>query len=159
MENVKMICFDMDGTIADLYSVDNWLDKLREFDPAPYIEAKPLWNMSELAKVLMLLAKQGIDIRIITWVSMETTPDYTAEVRTAKMEWLKKYDFPFAHFHGVQYGTTKANCVRKYLAENETAILIDDNAKVRDGWHLGETIDPAAENIVEILKSLLTDEE
>lgn len=157
MENVKMICFDMDGTIADLYSVDNWLEQLRAYNPAPYENAKPMWDMSELAETLILLAKQGIEIRIITWVSAETTPTYTAEVRNAKMEWLKKYDFPFSHFHGVQYGTTKANCVRKYLAENETAILIDDNKKVRDGWHLGETIDPTEKNIVEILKNLLTD--
>ena len=29
----KMICFDMDGTIADLYSVDGWLDYLRAENP------------------------------------------------------------------------------------------------------------------------------
>jgi hypothetical protein len=45
--------------------------------------------------------------------------------------------------------------VRRYLAEDETAILIDDNAKVREGWHLGETIDPTACDIIEILRSLL----
>ena len=32
----KMICFDMDGTIADLYAVENWLPMLRAFDPTPY---------------------------------------------------------------------------------------------------------------------------
>jgi hypothetical protein len=33
--------------------------------------------------------------------------------------------------------------------------LIDDNAKVRRGWHLGETIDPTACDLLEILKNLL----
>mgnify|MGYP003560240319 CR=1 FL=1 len=28
MAKVKMVCFDMDGTIADLYGVDNWLEYL-----------------------------------------------------------------------------------------------------------------------------------
>ena len=28
--NPKIICFDMDGTIADLYNVPNWLEMLRE---------------------------------------------------------------------------------------------------------------------------------
>ena len=43
----------------------------------------------------------------------------------------------------------------KYLAENELAILIDDNEQVRNGWSLGETIDPTKDNIIEILKALL----
>ena len=32
---LKMICFDMDGTIADLYAVPNWLEKLRAYDASP----------------------------------------------------------------------------------------------------------------------------
>jgi hypothetical protein len=55
----------------------------------------------------------------------------------------------------VKYGTTKASCVRKYLAENEYAILVDDNDQVRNGWSLGDTINPTTENIVEILKALI----
>ena len=46
---LKMICFDMDGTIADLYGVENWLDMLRNYNPTPYEVAKPMWNMTELA--------------------------------------------------------------------------------------------------------------
>ena len=33
---IKEIVFDMDGTIADLYGVENWLPKLRAYDPTPY---------------------------------------------------------------------------------------------------------------------------
>ena len=46
------IYFDMDGTIADLYAVDNWLAKLRSSDPSPYAEAETLLNMSHLARLL-----------------------------------------------------------------------------------------------------------
>jgi phosphoglycolate phosphatase-like HAD superfamily hydrolase len=154
--NVKMICFDMDGTIANLYGVSGWLEKLRAFDPTPYAEAEPMWDMEELAEVLMALKSVGTEIRIITWLSKETTSEYDNLVREAKREWLEKCGFPFDNFHGVAYGTTKANCVRKYLDEGE-AILIDDNAKVREGWHLGEAIDPTAIDIVEYLKGLLTE--
>lgn len=155
MKNVKMVVFDMDGTIADLYSVNGWLEMLRAFDPTPYIEAKPMWDMEELATVLNGLRVVGIEVRIVTWLSMETTKEYDSAVRLAKREWLEQYGFPFDHFHGVAYGATKADSVRRYLAENEGAILIDDNAKVREGWHLGEAIDPTEINIVEYLKGLL----
>ena len=151
----KMICFDMDGTIADLYKVPNWLISLRNFDPYPYRQANPMWNMEELVSLLHQLQNAGIEIRIITWLSKDSNPDYDRAVRQAKREWLMKYNFPCDHFHGVRYGATKADSVRKYLDEGETAVLIDDNAKVRQGWHLGDTIDPTACNIIEVLRKLL----
>lgn len=153
--NVKMVCFDMDGTIADLYGVENWLPMLRDFDPTPYEVAEPMWQMAELAEVLNLLRAVGVEIRIITWLSKDSTPQYDAEVREAKRNWLAEQNFPFDHFHGVQYGATKADSIRRYLPNGETAILIDDNAKVRNGWHMGEAIDPTACDIVEVLRNLL----
>ena len=155
MENVKMICFDMDGTIADLYGVENWLDMLRAFDPTPYEIAEPMWDMAELADLLHQAQTIGIEIRIITWLSKESTAEYDDAVRVAKRNWLAEQGFPFDHFHGVRYGATKADSVRRYLGEGETAILIDDNAKVRQGWTMGDTIDPTACDLVEILKGLL----
>lgn len=151
----KMICFDMDGTIADLYAVDNWLPRLRAENADPYREALAMWNMIQLAEVLENLRMLGVEIRIITWLSKDSTEEYKESVREAKREWLMNQGFPFDAFHGVQYGATKADSVRRYLAEDETAMLIDDNAKVRNGWHLGETIDPTETDIIEFLSSLL----
>lgn len=127
---VKMICFDMDGTIANLFDVADWLPKLRAEDPSPYAEAAPMWDMAELRKVLIELK---IEVRIVTWLSKDSSEEYKSEVRQAKREWLDRYDFPYDHFHGVRYGATKADSVRNLLNENETAILIDDNAKIRSG--------------------------
>ena len=157
MTNVKMICFDMDGTIANLYGVKNWLPKLQNSDPTPYKVAKPLWDMNELREVLIALQQRGIEIRVITWLAMDSTEVYKRLVRQAKIEWLTKVDFPIDHFHAQAYGTTKANAVRGALAVGETAILIDDNDKVRKGWHLGETINPTEENIIEVLRALIED--
>lgn len=146
------ICFDMDGTIADLYAVENWLPKLRAFDPSPYADASPMWDMDELADVLNTLRANGVVVTIITWLSKDSTSEYDAMVREAKREWLDRYNFPYDHFHGVRYGATKADSVRKFT---DNAWLIDDNAKVRKGWHLGEAIDPTTCDLIEVLKNLL----
>ena len=151
----KMICFDMDGTIADLYAVENWLPMLRAFDPTPYAVAEPMWDMAELASLLTQCQSIGIEIRIITWLSKESTPEYDRAVRTAKREWLEAQGFPFDHFHGVRYGATKADSIRRYLGEDDTAILFDDNAKVRQGWTMGEAIDPTEIDIREVLGDIL----
>lgn len=151
---IKMICFDMDGTIANLYGIQGWKDHLNNENPLPYTNARPMWNMKKLNRILFKLQSRGIEIRIVTWLSKDSTEQFKETTRKAKIEWLKKYRFPYDHFHGVQYGTTKADCVRKYLKENESAILIDDNDRVRLGWTLGETINPTTTNIIKALKKI-----
>ena len=152
---LKMICFVMDGTINRFYEVKDWLPMLRAEKSAPYLLAEPMWDMVELAEILTQFQQKGVEIRVVTWLSKDSSEAYKDAVREAKRDWLKHYNFPCDHFHGVAYGATKTDSVRKYLTEEETAILIDDNAKVRRGWHLGETIDPTACDIIEVLKSLL----
>lgn len=148
----KMICFDMDGTIANLYSVKDWLPKLRAEDASPYMDAEPMFDMNALNEVCELLRQAGWEINIITWLSMNSSEEYKDAVREAKRAWLEKWGFIYDHFHGVQYGATKADSVRDRA---DYAILIDDNEKVRNGWHMGMTIDPTAENLIEVLKKIL----
>ena len=151
---MKAICFDMDGTIADLYGVKDWLQYLIDENAYPYLVAEPLCNMKELREVLLLLKDQGWNIRVISWLAKDSSPEYKCKVREAKLLWLNDYDFPMDACHLVAYGTTKANCVRKYF-NGQPMILIDDNEDVRDGWHLGDTIDPTSTDIVKALSSLL----
>lgn len=149
----KIISFDMDGTIADLYAVPDWLAKLRTEDPSPYEEAPPMWDMDELRRVLLALIADGWEIRVISWLAKDSTPQYKAAVRKAKRAWLERYNFPADKVHLIAYGTTKANALRD--AEINCAVLIDDNKKVRQGWHLGETIDPATtDDLPQLLESL-----
>ena len=150
--NPNEICFDMDGTIANLYGVEDWLPKLRAEDASPYLDAKPMWDMEALAGILRQLQNQGIIITVITWLAKDSSAEYKKAVREAKLAWLEKYNFPFDHFHGVQYGATKADSVRKFT---NNAWLIDDNAKVRNGWHLGEAIDPAEVDILSLFEGLI----
>jgi len=151
---IKEIVFDMDGSLNLFYDVPGWLEMLRAYDPTPYEVAEPMWDMAVLADVLRKLQSLGIVITVVTWLSKGSTIEYDKAVRAAKKEWLERYDFPYDHFHGVKYGATKADSVRRYLSPDDEAILFDDNAKVRKGWHLGATYDPVKENIIEILKEL-----
>lgn len=146
----KMLVFDMDGTIANLYGVDGWLEDLETYKTRPYEIAKPIYDMNELNETLQKLQKLGWQIVITTWLAMNATKEYDKAVAKAKKEWLKKYNFPYDEIHCVKYGTTKANCTRK---KADFQILIDDNKKVRDGWTLGTTVN-AKYNIMDFLKAL-----
>ena len=150
----KTLVFDMDGTIANLYGVENWLEDLRSNNPRPYIVAEPMYDMDVLRTVLEMLKLQGWTIAVTSWLSMGSTKEYDKLVRKAKREWLERYNFPFDEIHLVAYGTTKANCTRK---NGGYQILVDDNEKVRNGWNLGGTIN-ANENILEKLVDLLLTE-
>ena len=153
--NIKMIVWDMDGTIADLYGVENWLPMLENEIVLPYEIAKPMWDMERLARAIKALQALGIEQRIVSWLAKDSSEEYKTEVRRAKRNWLEENEFPFDHFHGVQFGATKADSVRKFLAEDEKAILIDDSFTVRKGWTLGETVNPTEIDVVEFLENLL----
>ena len=150
----KILVFDMDGTIADLYGVEGWLEDLQRGCPRPYVVAKPIYNMPLLVGMLKELKCQGWRIVVTSWLAKGSTRDYDFMVRKAKTEWLAKVQFPYDEIHLVKYGTTKANCTRKLGGYQ---ILVDDNDKVRQGWTLGATIN-ANENILEKLANLLLTE-
>ena len=151
MMETKVIVFDMDGTIADLYGVNDWLDMVSAENPKPYEIAEPMYDMNELVEILNELKKIGYIIAVTTWLAMGSTKEYDKQVRLAKLAWLEKYGFPYDEIHLVKYGTTKANCTRKL---GGFQILIDDNEKIRQGWNLGTTVN-ANENIIEYLRKLL----
>ena len=154
MKEMKVLVFDMDGTIADLYGVQGWLEDLRNENPRPYEMAKPMYDMETLGYILEILKAQGWKVVVTSWLAKESTREYDEMVRRAKREWLARYQFPVDEIHLVKYGTTKANCTRKLGGYQ---ILVDDNAEVRKGWTLGETIN-ANENILEKLVDLLLTE-
>ena len=151
----KMLCFDMDGTIADLYNVPDWLPMLRSENVTPYVVAEPLHDMEKLRTILIALSKQGWEIRVISWLSMDSSESYKKAVRKAKIDWLCKHSFPMDRVHLIAYGSTKADSVRK---ATDYAVLIDDNHKVCQGWTLGHTINPTETNLIEELNKLLDTE-
>ena len=146
------IYFDMDGTIANLYAVENWLEKLRAYDPAPYAEAKPLLNLSALARVLNRLSREGVVIGIVSWLSKDPDPDYGEAVKTAKIEWLKKHlpSVQWDEIAIVPYGTPKSTVINM----ESHAILFDDEERNIVEWEEagGWGFDPA--EIMSFLKAV-----
>ena len=139
------IYFDMDGTIADLYNVENWLPKLRNSDPSPYLDAKPLLHFSTLARLLNAAQRSGINIGIISWTSKGGSATYNQDVMEAKRKWLRKHlpSVRFNEIHIVPYGYPKE------LFATDGDILFDDCEAVRKDW-TGEAYTP--EKIFEILR-------
>lgn len=145
---VNAIYFDMDGTIADLYSTTDWLYKLSNQDSSPYAEAKPLLKMQPLAKRLNHLQRQGYKIGIVSWLSKTTTPQYDKAVTQAKIEWLQRHlrSVHFDEIAIVSYGTPKSTAVSYPLG-----ILFDDEKQNQTEWQ-GQAYSLA--EIITVLRAL-----
>ena len=142
------IWLDMDGTIADLYGVENWLDYLIASDALPYEIAKPLIRLNALARILNRLQKQGYKVGVISWLAKNSNTDYDEKVTRAKKEWLKKHlaSVNFDEIHIVKYGTPKQT-----FAKTKNDILFDDEEKNRNDW-TGKAF--GVNEIIEILKGM-----
>lgn len=142
------INFDMDGTIADLYGIDNWLEYLINEDVYPYANAQPLLRLCTLARKLNALQKAGYNLAIVSWLSKSGSRAYNDAVTVAKLGWLRKHlpSVEWDRITIVPYGTPKQN-----FCETPFDILFDDEAKNRDNW-TGIAYD--VENIMEVLKNL-----
>lgn len=145
MDTERAIYFDMDGTIADLYGVENWLPDLRAERVRPYAEAKPLVNMQALARMLNRLTAQGYSVSIISWTSRGGSDEYNEAVAEVKKEWLKKHlkSVRFSEIYIIPYGTPKSSC--------GCGILFDDEEKNREEWGNGSF---SEKEIFSILKGL-----
>ena len=140
------IWFDLDGTICDLYGVDNWLDYLIAEDTYPYEAAKPMLNMSGLARQLNNLRRKGFRIGIISWTSKNSTPEYEERVKIAKLGWLATHlkSVQFDEIKIVPYGTNKWKVCKN-------GILFDDEEQNRIRWK-GIAFEP--EHITKTLSTL-----
>ena len=131
--------FDMDGTLFDLYGVDNWLPQLRAEDTSPYLAAKPMINFSLLARYLNRIQRAGHKIMIVSWTSKESSPEYHSQVAWAKFKSLRRH-LPSVHWDTIifaNYGTEKST-----LVKDSKAFLFDDDEGVRTNWQGGLAFEP-----------------
>ena len=142
----KAIWFDMDGTIANLYAVENWIADLRAESTRPYDMALPMVNFSLFARLLNRLQAEGWKIGIISWTAKSGSEAYNMAVEIAKRAWLAR------HLPSVEWDEIK---VVRYGTNKKTAcgdgILFDDEIGNREAW--GENA-YTPDRIVEILKGL-----
>ena len=141
----KEINFDMDGTIANLYGCDGWLDDIIAESVRPYEQAKPLVNMNTLARILNKKIANGYKVNIISWTAKNGSAEYNARVEIAKRKWLAVH-LKSVHFNAIRvlpYGTPKQ--------EHGCGILFDDEKPNRDAW-CGIAFDE--KNIIKELKRI-----
>lgn len=144
-----MIWFDMDGTIADLYAVEGWLEALRAEQTTPYELAAPMLRMSTLARQLNAVQRHGYGIGIISWCSKVSTEEYDRRIAEAKMAWLAKHlpSVTWDEVHIVPYGTPKHEVCG-------SGFLFDDEEKNRNAWDKFAGMAFCPEHITEVLSTL-----
>jgi len=139
-----MIWLDMDGTIADLYGVEGWLDAIIARDTRPYDEARGM-NLAQVARALNRAKARGHKVGIVTWLPRDGAREYCDRVATAKRAWLARH-LPKVEFDRVDilpYGTPKETA--------RDGILFDDEKPNRDRWN-GKAYEPR--EITKILKEI-----
>lgn len=140
------IWFDMDGTIADLYGVENWLEMLIAHDETPYATAKPIVNLSVLARLMNKAQKKGFEICIVTALAKNSDNNYDERVIQAKKTWLAHH-LKSVHFDEIRF-------VPYWFIKNEVNtgkdILFDDEERHLAKW-TGTAIH--ASRMIETLKT------
>lgn len=148
----KWIWFDMDGTIADLYGVDGWLEDLQNESTRPYAIAKAIYSTLDLLTVLAELKMLGYRIGVVSWSAKNSNKEYDCKVAETKKAWIVKngLDIMIDKIIVTTYGVRKADTCRPFGA----GVLVDDEKQNRDAWDLGATID-ANTNILKALWDLV----
>lgn len=127
------VYLDMDGTIADLYGQENWLEMLIEEKDGAFINCEPLTT----EKVLLgLFPTDKYNVKILSMTPKNASKEYCKKVIAEKNAWLDKYFPNITNRHYLPYGNNKN------LKNSSKAILIDDNATIRNNYK-GLALNPA----------------
>lgn len=127
------IYFDLDGTVYNLYGVNNWLARLRNEDATAYNEGEFLHKetYNHFLEICSQLSSLGVQFGVITWLAMQSSPEYEEEVTEIKREWVEEY-LPFVtEFNAQSYGIPKQNAIQKRA---KRMYLIDDSTEVCEMW-------------------------
>ena len=141
------IWFDMDGTIADLYGVENWLEMLIAHDETPYAIAKPIVNLSVLARLMNKVQRKGFEICIVSALAKDSTAEYDEKVQNAKIKWLANH-LKSVHFDEIRF-------VPYWYTKNDVNtgadVLFDDEERHLEKW-TGTAVH--ASKMIETLKAI-----
>ena len=155
----KKIYFDLDGTVYDLYNVENWLEKLRSETEKVFTEGNFLGNYDNFLSAICQLIGYGYSFGVISWLPMYATPEFENECAEVKRKWVQKY-LPFVEEINFQrYGTPKQNAIQ---TKAQIMYLIDDCIEVGRVWETPKQrkyiyVDEGC-NAVVALKYLLTND-
>lgn len=119
------IYLDMDGTIADLYGINDWLPRLQNEDSTIFLECQPLVSEDILLKKF---PTNKFEIVILSMTPKNASKQYCNSVIEQKNKWLD-----------IHFPTLSKRIYRKYgnnknLKNSGNAILIDDNEIIRNNF-------------------------
>lgn len=123
------IFFDMDGTVADLYNFDGWLEALK-CDTSIFRELSPLVDMTALIGFMKEMWGHT-EFGIITWTPMEASYKFHQECAEDKIRWIQTHMAYITTFTALPYGTPKQDIG---LDMEDINILIDDNPEIINTW-------------------------
>ena len=118
-----VVYLDMDGTIADLYGMKNWLEKLENEVEGLFLGCKPLVSEDELEYIF---PSDIYELRVCSMTPKDATDEYCQVVIKEKNQWLDKYFPSITHRVYMAYGNNKN------LRNSKNHILVDDNETIRN---------------------------
>ena len=116
---------DMDGTIANLYEVCNWLEKLRSEERDLFNNLNPMTTQERLLKIF---PKKLYNVKILSMTPKNASEEYCEIVKQEKNAWLDKHFPQITERIYLKYGDNKN------LKNSKNAILLDDNEIIRKNF-------------------------
>lgn len=126
------VYLDMDGTIADLYGIENWLPRLRNEDSKIFLECKPMITQETLFEKF---PQNQFEIKILSMTPKDASNEYCENVIGQKNAWLN------VHFPEITKRIYRKYGNNKNLRNSAKAILIDDSKPIRESWR-GTALNP-----------------
>lgn len=124
----KLVYFDMDGTISDLYGVSNIFNRLDSLDASVYYEAKPINKYIDMLKEFH---NMGYKVIILSCLGMISEKQFDIDTINNKNKWLDEYVGDKYIDERIYLPYTKHK--EQYITEY--GILVDDDDKVLMNWN------------------------
>ena len=128
----QIVYLDMDGTIADLYGISDWLGKLRREEKNLFLSCNAFITEEDLFKIF---PPELFDIRILSMTPKGASEEYCKRVVYEKNVWLDLFFPRITKRIYLKYGNNKN------LKNSKNHILIDDNKIIRENFR-GIAVEP-----------------
>lgn len=124
----KVVYFDMDGTIADLYGVSNCFKRLDNMDATVYSEAKPIDKYINMLKEFHTM---GYKVIILSALGMVSSKRFDKDTIRNKGIWLDTYVGKEYIDERIYIPNTKHKELYQLFGKG---ILVDDDDRVLMNW-------------------------
>jgi 5'(3')-deoxyribonucleotidase len=119
------VYLDMDGTIANLYEQENWLERLLNEENGLFATCEPMTTEEVIFKVF---PKNQFNVKILSMTPKNVSKAYCETVIKEKNAWLDKFFPNITKRHYLPYGNNKN------FKNSKNAVLVDDNATIRENF-------------------------